>query len=606
MHPGDDGGNALRWLDLLIVAAFVATSLGFGLRARRLAARGMSEYFLAGRSLRGWQAGVSMAATQFAADTPLVVTGLVASAGLFGLWQLWSYGVAFLLLGFLFAPLWRRAGVVTDAELAELRYSGRGATLLRAVRAFLYGVVFNTVVVAMVLLAATVVARPFLHWEAWLPAALFQPLVSMFGALGSGSPASAAADFVSLALVVLFTLGYSTTGGLRGVVATDILQFVFMMAATAAYTWIAVAAAGGPRGVSEGVAELGYAHVYALRPPPEAFGLVAVFALQWLLQRNADGTGYLAQRAMACRDDAEARRAAVWFAFLQITVRSWLWVPLALALLVLFPPAGGPADFVSAREATFVRGMALLPTGVLGVMLAGMLAALASTLDTHLNWGSSYLANDLYGRVWCGALRGRAPAPRTQVWVARAGNGVLVAIAAAWIPLLGSIQAAWKATLVLGAGIGVVTILRWLWWRVTAWGELAALVASFAFAPLALALLESEVSRMLGGAAIGALAGVGVSLLGPPTDPETLRRFATRVRPPGFWGPYEGAEPHALRRALAATAGASLSLFALLLAGLRVLAPGPQGASLPATVALFVLAAAALPLWLPALRRPDP
>lgn len=598
------GGIALHPIDIIILAGFVATSIAFGLRAQRQAARGLGEYFLAGRTLRGWQAGVSMAATQFAADTPLVVTGLVASAGLFGLWQLWSYGVAFLLLGFLFAPLWRRAQVVTDAELSELRYSGSGATVLRGVRAFLYGVIFNTVVVAMVLLAAAVVARAFLHWEAWLPASLFQPLVAAFGALGAEVPAAAAADFVSLLLVVLFALGYSTTGGLRGVVSTDILQFAFMMAATAAYTWIAVSAAGGPAGVADGVAKLGYAHVYSLRPSPESFGLVAVFALQWLLQRNADGTGYLAQRAMACRNDTEARRAAVWFAFLQIVVRSWLWVPLALALLVLFPPQGGGAEFVLEREATFVRGMELLPTGILGVMVTGMLAALASTLDTHLNWGSSYLANDLYERIWCETLRGRAASPRTQVWVARAGTVLLVGIAALWIPMLGSIQAAWKATLVLGAGIGVVTVLRWLWWRITAWGELAALAASFAFAPLGLAMLESEVTQMLCGAAIGAAVGVGVSLFGPATDPETLRRFAERVRPPGFWGPYAAEAPRALGRALSATAAASVSLFALLLAGLRLLAPGPEGASMAATALLFALAAAALPLWLPALRTP--
>jgi Na+/proline symporter len=305
---------------------------------------------------------------------------------------------------------------------------------------------------------------------------------------------------------------------------------------------------------------------------------------------------------MACTDDREARRAAVWFAFLQIVLRSWLWVPLALALLVLFPPAGATLDSVAAREATFVRGMDLLPPGLLGVMLTGMLAALASTLDTHLNWGSSYLSNDLYGRIWCEELRGRSASGRTQVWVARGGNVLLVTIGAAWIPLLGSIQEAWKATLVLGAGIGVVTVLRWLWWRITAWGELAALAASFAFAPFALAYLESEVGQMLGGAAIGIAAGVGVSLLGPATDTDTLRRFAQRVRPPGFWGAWSDHSPRALRRALVDTAAASTSLFAFLLAGLRVLAPHPEGSSLLGTLGLFALGAAALALWLPGLR----
>jgi Na+/proline symporter len=605
--PTASPGAALHPLDLAIISAFVIASLTAGLRARRRASRDLEEYFLAGRTLRGWQAGFSMAATQFAADTPLVVTGLVATTGLFGLWQLWSYGLAFLLLGFLFAPLWRRAGVLTDAELAEARYSGRGAIALRGVRAVLYGVVFNTVVLAMVLLAATLFAAPFLLWNEWLPGWIFEPLVSLAGNLGAEEPLRAVNDTISLGLVVLFALTYSTTGGLRGVVFTDVLQFSIMMLGTAAYAFLAVRAAGGPGAIASQVAEMGSQRVYDLGPEPGAAGLVAVFALQWMLQRNADGTGYLAQRAMACRSDADARRAAVWFAFLQVGLRSWLWVPLALALLVLFPPAPDLAAdlFTRDREATFVLGIrALLPVGLLGLMMTGMLAALASTLDTHLNWGASYLSNDLYARLWCRGVRGREPSSRSQVWVARLSAVLLVVLAAMLVPRLGSIQAAWKATLVLGAGIGAVTVLRWLWWRITAWGELAALAASFGFAPLALALLSSEVAQMLGGAAVGTLAAVTVSLLGPQTDPEVLERFARKVRPPGFWGPWgDGAGRAELGRALLATLAAGTSLFAVLIAGLRILAPGPDGAGLAATLGLAALALAALPGWLPVLRR---
>jgi hypothetical protein len=188
--------------------------------------------------------------------------------------------------------------------------------------------------------------------------------------------------------------------------------------------------------------------------------------------------------------------------------------------------------------------------------------------------------------------------------VARLSAVLLVVLAAMLVPRLGSIQAAWKATLVLGAGIGAVTVLRWLWWRITAWGELAALAASFGFAPLALALLSSEVAQMLGGAAVGTLAAVTVSLLGPQTDPEVLERFARKVRPPGFWGPWgDGAGRAELGRALLATLAAGTSLFAGLIAGLRILAPGPDGAGLAATLGLAALALAALPGWLPVLRR---
>ncbi len=609
-------------LDLAIVAIFVAYAVAAGLRSRRQASRDLEEYFLAGRSLRGWQAGVSMAATQFAADTPLVVAGLIATAGLFSLWQLWSYGLAFLLLGFLFAPGWRRARVLTDAEFAELRYSGRGALALRSARALLFGLGFNCVVVAMVLFAATFFAERFLFWDAWLPAPLFEVALGLARLTGtalsaSGDPVLAANNGISIAAVVIFALAYSTPGGLRGVVATDIGQFAIMMLATALFAGVALTHAGGAAGVLAAIRTLEArdalnglttTQLYALHPwaaRDVGLGLVAVFALQWLLQRNADGTGYLAQRAMACRSDADARRATVWFAFLQVLVRSLLWVPLGLALLALFPPSAGLAGeaFTREREASFVVGMReLLPVGALGLMLAAMLAALASTLDTHLNWGSSYLANDVYGRLFCRSWREREPDPRTQVWVARAGNLVIVGVAAGVMTQLDSIQQAWKATLVLGAGIGAVTVLRWIWWRITAWGELAALAVSFAFAPLALAWIDGEAVQMLGGAALATAAAIAASVWGPPTDPAVLRRFAQQVRPVGWWGPYrEAGSAAALGRVLVTAAAAAVTLFSTLVAALWLLVPGPATPSPWLAALLLGLAAIALPVWLPAL-----
>jgi Na+/proline symporter len=596
-----------------------------GLRSRQRAGRNLEEYFLAGRSLRGWQAGLSMAATQFAADTPLVVTGLVATAGLFSLWQLWSYGLAFLLLGFLFAPCWRRARVLTDAEFAELRYSGAGAAALRGIRALLFGVVFNCVVVAMVLFAATLFAEQFLFWHAWLPAPVFDPVVRLVEAVGvplsshggDGIWVRTADNLTSIVLMTGVALFYSATGGLRSVVATDVVQLAIMMGATALYCVIAVSGAGGLGGLhdaltsrlaADGSSGLSMGELLAIAPGDArgaGAGLVAVFGLQWLLQRNADGTGYLAQRAMACRSDADARRATVIFAFVQILLRSLLWVPLALALLVLFPPDAaleGQA-LVRDREASFVAGMrALLPPGVLGLMLTAMLAALMSTIDTHLNWGSSYVANDLYARAFCRGWRGREPSPRGLVWVARGSNALLLVLALGIMTQLGSIQEAWKATLVLGAGLGVATVLRWLWWRITAWGELAALVVSFAGAPLVMAGLHSEAAQMLGMASAATLGAVVVSLLGPATDPESLRGFAERARPPGFWGPYgSGHGPRALARALVATAAAAVTLYAVLVGSLRLLVPAPD--TDPRLPWLLLAAGVAVaPLWLRALR----
>ena len=608
-------------LDVAILVAFVAWSLGAGLWSRARAGRSLEEYFLAGRTLPGWAAGCSMAATQFAADTPLVVMGVIATAGLFGLWQLWSYGLAFVLLGFAFAPVWRRAGVLTDAELAELRYSGRAALVLRGVRALLFGVVFNAVVVAMVLFAATLFAQSFLHWQDWLPAALFDPVRDLVRAVGVPLAATndpthvwdlTASNLISIVSMTAVALFYSTTGGLRSVVTTDVVQLAIMLVATAVYTLIAVRDVGGLAGLREGLAALEAAgrlggqsleSLLALGPPEArsaSAGLVVVFALQWLLQRNADGTGYLAQRAMACRSDRDARVAALVFAFVQVGLRTLLWVPLGLALLVLFPPdpqLAGEA-FTRDREASFVLGMAaLLPAGALGLMLTGMLAALMSTIDTHLNWGASYLANDLYARIWSRGLRGREPSPRAQVWVARLSGAALLALSLAVMTQLGSIQAAWKITLVLGAGLGVATVLRWWWWRITAWGELAALLVSFACAPIVLATVESEAARMLVGAAAGSLAAVVVSLAGPATDPAQLRRFIARAQPMGFWGVDAPSDARRrLGRALLASVAAAVSLFAGSIGALRLVVPAAEPQPLRALV-LLAVALAALPLW---------
>ncbi len=616
-------------LDVGIVLAFALYALGTGLRHRRAASRSLDDYFLAGRSLSGWAAGASMAATQFAADTPLVVVGLIATQGVFHLWQLWSYGLAFLLLGFLFAPCWRRARVLTDAELSELRYAGRGALGLRVLRATLYGTLFNCVVLAMVLFASTLFAEEFLHWHAWLPEAVFAPardLVEWLGVpltrraeLGPAVWTVSANNLISLLLIAGVTLAYTTTGGLRSVVATDVVQLVIMLLATAVFTVLAVQAAGpdlagqiAARFVPDPDGGPSATQLLALRPSSAygaTSGLVAVFGLQWLLQRNADGTGYLAQRSMACRSDSDARRAAVVFAFLQIVVRSLLWVPLGLALLLLVPddPSVAGAARILARERSFVTGMAeLLPAGLLGLMLAGMLAALASTIDTHLNWGASYWANDLYGRFLVRGMLGREPSPRSLVWVARGANVLLLALALVIMTQLESLQSAWKATLVLGAGMGPAMMLRWLWWRMTAWGELASIAVSACFAPLAIWTLDGEALQILLTAGVSTAACVGVSWWTGPEPRDVLNAFYERVRPPGWWGPVarEAVQPddgdslRALRGALFQTGAAAVSLFATLLAGLLPV----LGGSWLASAGCFGVACVASAGWWPALR----
>ena len=548
-------------LDLMILAAFVVYGITSGVRARGKASESLDEYFLAGRSLRGWQAGTSMAATQFAADTPLLVTGLVATAGIFALWRLWIYGLAFLAMAFIFARLWRRAGVLTDAELTQVRYSGRAVLPLRLIKAVYYGTVINCVVLAVVLVAAMRIAEVFLPWHEWLPAPLYEAVLGLVRATGlrlgesvTGLPQEvmAASGLISILLMLAFTAAYSIAGGLRAVVRTDVVQFAIAMAGTALYAWFVLDAAGGLAALPARLSAL-YGTVEANRfmsfsPPAEGGALLmpflVVIGLQWLFQMNSDGTGYLAQRTMACRSERDARVAPVVFAWLQVFLRSLLWLAIALGLLVLYPFSAADAQaagFAAAREMTFVRGIEeLLPPGVRGLMLVGLLAALASTVDTHLNWGASYWSNDVYAAGVCERWLRRTPTPRELVVVARLSNLLVLGIALVVMVHLGSIQTAWFISLLFGAGMGSVLVLRWLWERINLYSELAAMTASLVTAPLLLYTLgtdpEQEWIRLGLMALVTTSAAVVAALLAPPTSDATLKDFYMRVRPVGWWG----------------------------------------------------------------------
>jgi Na+/proline symporter len=446
---------------------------------------------------------------------------------------------------------------------------------------------------AMVLFAATRIAEPFLTWNEWLPTSLFHAVVRFVEWSGVSLTAAAdparwaeasASNALSLLLVVSVTAFYSTTGGLRAVVDTDVVQFAIAMIATLVYAVVLVQHVGGLDAIPERLRSL-YGGDWATqalaftptRARDAGWVVLGTIAIQWFAQMNADGTGYLAQRTMACRSDRDARQAAVVFTVAQVLLRSLLWIPIGLALLVLVPMEQGvasPAALSAAREATFVEGVAVhLPVGALGLMLAGMLAALASTLDTHLNWGASYWANDIYRRILCQGMLRREPSGRSLVWVARASNLLVLVVSIAILTRLDSIQSAWQTSLLLGAGMGVPLILRWLWWRSTAAAELSAIVASSLLAPLLLHEFEGEGARMLIMTAVAAGRAGSLTCVGPTEPLSTLKAFYQRVQPPGFWGPIAAAcgdDPRAararLRVGLLKAAASSLAVFCLLVA----------------------------------------
>jgi Na+/proline symporter len=581
----------------------------------------LQEYFLAGRTIKGWRAGVSMAATQFAADTPLLVVGLIASGGIFLIWQLWVYGIAFLMMGFVFAVHWRRAGVLTDAEFTELRYSARGALALRTVKALYYGTLINCVVLAFVLVAAIRIAEVFLPWHEWLNADLYQSLLQLTRATGLsiGNPAtgldadiSTTNNAISIVVLMSFTLFYSATGGLRSVIATDVVQFTLAILGSLAYAVVMLNATGGLSGLSERIVEIyGQAkasELLSFSPTGEALLLpfLVIIALQWFFQMNSDGTGYLAQRSMACRTDRDARVAAVVFSWLQIVLRSLIWIVIGLGLLVLYPfdpQAAGSDDFITAREMLFVQGIDdLLQPGLRGLMLTGLLAALASTVDTHLNWGASYWSNDLYDRAW---LK-RTPGNRELVWVARWSNVLILVLALIIMSQLGSIQQGWKLSLLLGAGTGSVLVLRWLWERINLYSELAAIVVALIASGLLLHFFpepDQEWLRLALMALLSTVAAVGVTFVTPPTDAHVLAAFYRRVKPVGWWrktataNDENGAAPLIrFRRDAMLVATASVSLL-FMLVGLGRLLVGAPGDSVLVSLLFVAISLAALPFW---------
>lgn len=335
--PANSVRQDCAMVDLGIVLAFVAYSIGNGFRHQARASESLEEYFLAGRSVKGWQAGISLAATQFAADTPLLVAGLIATGGIFMLWRLWIYGLGFLMIGFLLGPAWRRARVITDAELTEIRYSGKGVLALRGLKAIYYGTVMNCTIMAMVLVAAMRISEVFLPWNEWLPGGVYGVIYHVVKSIGiplaSGSTGletyvATTNNLLSILVIIAFTALYSTTGGLRSVIATDTVQFSLAMLGTLMYAIVVMAKSGGADGIVAnlvklyGDAEAG--RILSFRPnaADALMPFLVIISLQWFFERNSDGTGYFAQRMMSCRSPRDARFAAFIFSWLQIFLRN--------------------------------------------------------------------------------------------------------------------------------------------------------------------------------------------------------------------------------------------------------------------------------------------
>ena len=513
----------LSMLDWGIIFAFFAVTLFIGLYASRGAGKSYSEFFLSGRDMSWWLLGVSMVATTFSADTPNLVTDLVRTHGVAGNWSWWAFLLTGMLTVFVYARLWRRSGVLTDLEFYELRYSGKPAAFLRGFRAIYLGVFFNVMIMATVSLAAIKIGAVMLDLK----------------------------PVETLLITSIITVIYTSIGGLKGVVLTDFFQFVLAMIGmvVAAVYIVNLPEVGG---LSKMLAHPNVSGKLNFLPDfSDSKQLIPLFLMPlavqwwsvWYPGAEPGGGGYIAQRMLSAKDEKNAVTATLFFNIAHYALRPWPWILIALASLIVFPDiASLQAAFphldpkVVKNDLAFSAMLNLLPAGLIGLLIAALLSAFMSTISTHLNWGSSYVVNDFYKRFL------RPDAPQNElVNVGRISTVVLMIMAALLALALENALQAFNILLQIGAGTGLIFILRWFWWRINAYSEITAMVVSFMLALYFELGMENplpEHIKLLAGVGITTLAWVAVTFLTAPSSQETMLRFFKLIQPsPTGWKP---------------------------------------------------------------------
>lgn len=550
----------LTSLDWIVVALYFAMNLAIGFFYMRRASGNVSEFFLSGRSVPWWLAGTSMVATTFGADTPLVVTGLIYRQGIAGNWLWWSFALSGMLTVFFFAPLWRRSGVLTDIEFAELRYAGKASAFLRGFRALYLALPVNTIIMG------------------WVNLAMVKVLTLTLGLTSTRSQLTAV--FICLAC----TLAYNTISGLWAVLWTDLVQFVLKLSMVVLLAVFAVHALGGMHELTARVHSFDASHggreTLAFMPSLGSsffLSFVVLMSLNWWASwypgAEPGGGGYIAQRIFSAKDERHSLGATLWFNIAHYALRPWPWIATALVALVLLP---SPSDAQGGMEGAYVWVMVhYLPASLRGLMLAGFAAAYMSTIGTHLNLGASYLVNDIYGR-FLKPNESEAHYVAVSRW-ATIFVALLSAGATWYMQTHGaSIAAAWKFLLALGAGAGLVFILRWYWWRINAWSEISAMTAAATISLTLESSLGMPVVRALHGldpqltlaplntddphafawlmlitTSLATLVWLSVTLLTPAESRVVLQSFYDRVRPAAFgWKPFASPEVAASERTL--------------------------------------------------------
>src|SRR5271165_198609 len=532
-------------LDWSAIVGYLSITLVLGLWFRGRSGKSVDDYFVSGRNVNWWLAGTSMVATTFAADTPLVVTGLVYSQGISGNWLWWGFLFSGMMTVFLFARLWRRSGLLTDVQFAEIRYSGKPAAFLRGFRAIYLGLLMNCVILGWVTKAMTSIVGTTLANTPMLTN-ISRFMSAHFGSVWSGNDGAALA--ICVFFLIPFTGLYVALGGLWGVLWTDLFQFALKMSIVIGVAWYAVAACGGMHAMLDKLAAAraavpGAADATAFFPDfsrsmtaePRwtlpALTFVVYLGLQWWAfwypGAEPGGGGYIAQRIFSARDERHGLLSVLWFNIAHYAVRPWPWILTALAAVVLYPHLEHPETGYMLVVGHHV------PAALRGVVVAGFMAAFMSTYATQLNWGASYLVSDFYRRF----LQPKASEAH-YVLMSRVATVLLVVVSAIVSMQLSSIRSGWEFVLEAGAGTGGVYLLRWYWWRINAWSEISAMATALAssitlrwIAPFGgtgpVVFAKTAVTTT----AVTTLVWVVVTLLTSPEPEPVLRAFYSKVRP---------------------------------------------------------------------------
>jgi len=509
----------LEFLDYAIMVVYLLFALGIGIYFSKKASQSSENYFLGGRSFPWWMIAVSMVATSFASDTPLAVTELTRTDGLQRIW--WVFvSVLVLIVGiFLFSRLWRRAAIITDAEFYELRYEGKSAAFLRAFRAFFAGIVQNLIIISWVIFAMSSIITTMTDIPVWL----------------------------AIGICMLVALVYATFSGFYGVVVTDFIQFFIATFSMIVFAVIAVVKVGGLRYVLDTIAATeGYGpRTLSIFPDFKSFDLDLVkLLIYFLILWWIDASGYNMQRMSACKNERHAVLATLFYSIFQCC-RPWIWVVVALVSIVLFPTLTEPYNDTHAYPLVMKEYLGL---GLRGLLVTAFLAAFMSTVDTHLNWGASYIMVDVYQRF----IKKQA-SQRHYMFVTRIvvvlmmAAGVGIALYIAWRKL--TVSAVWEFLAIIMVGGGMISVARWFWWRVNAYTEITAIALGLilgianSFIPESVVLFGFPWPEMPFEIKIAVLTAIVVPIsvivtfLTPPVSKEKLEEFYRKVRPGGFWGP---------------------------------------------------------------------